>query len=110
VTPSAIANLEKLLASGKDSALLRFGLGNEYLKLGSADIAAEHLGHAVQLDPDYSAAWKLLGKALQEAGDLAAALEAYNRGVAVAEKKGDKQAAKEMLVFARRIEKELKNP
>lgn len=110
MTPSAIANLEKLLASGKDSALLRFGLGNEYLKLGSADIAAEHLGHAVQLDPDYSAAWKLLGKALQEGGDLAAALEAYNRGVAVAEKKGDKQAAKEMLVFARRIEKELKNP
>lgn len=109
MTTPAIANLEKLLAAGKDSALLRFGLGNEYLRLGAAAIAADHLGHAVQLDPNYSAAWKLLGKALQQGGDLAAALEAYNRGVAVAEKKGDKQAAKEMAVFARRIEKELKN-
>jgi len=31
----------------------------------------------------------------------------YRQGIAVAEAKGDKQAAKEMSVFARRIEKEL---
>jgi Tfp pilus assembly protein PilF len=108
MTTPAIANFERLLAAGKDSALLRFGLGNEYLRLQNAAVAATHLRHAVQLDPGYSAAWKLLGKALQADGDLPAALEAYNRGVAVAESKGDKQAAKEMAVFARRIEKELK--
>ena len=107
MTSPVISSLEKLLAAGKDSGLLRFGLGNEYLRLGEAAIAAVHLGHAVQLDPNYSAAWKLLGKALQQGGDLAAALEAYKRGVAVAEKRGDKQAAKEMAVFAQRIEKEL---
>ena len=32
--PSALANFEKMLAAGKDGALLRFSLGNEYLKVG----------------------------------------------------------------------------
>lgn len=105
--PPALANFKKLLAAGKDGALLRFGLGNEYLKLGDPAAAAEHLRRAVEFDRNYSAAWKLLGKALAECGRLAEALAAYRDGIAVAEAKGDKQAAKEMSVFARRIEKQL---
>ena len=69
-----------------------------------------HLQQAVVLDPNYSAAWKLLGNALNEADQLAAALLAYQSGIAVAEKRGDKQAAKEMTVFAKRIEKTLAAP
>ena len=33
---AALANFERMLASGKDGALLRFSLGNEYLKAGDA--------------------------------------------------------------------------
>ena len=62
--PSALESFEKLLAAGKDSALLRFSLGNEHLKAGDAPRAAEHLARAVALDPDFTAAWKLYGKAL----------------------------------------------
>ena len=102
-----IDKLEKMLADGRDNALLRFSLGNEYSKLGQFDQAAAHLQQAVAHDPNYSAAWKLLGKALNEAGRLPEALTAYQSGIAVAEKKGDKQAAKEMTVFAKRIEKQL---
>lgn len=107
MTSPIIANLEKMLASGKDSALLRFSLGNEYLKAGDNATAAQHLEHAVKFDANYSAAWKLLGKALADAGRLAEALGAYGQGIEVAEKRGDKQAAKEMAVFAKRIEKQL---
>jgi Tfp pilus assembly protein PilF len=103
-----VANLEKLLAAGKDNALLRFSLGNEYLKAGDAQAACIHLGRALEHDPKYSAAWKLYAKALADSGKNTDALEAYRRGIAVAEDKGDKQAAKEMRVFARRIERELK--
>ena len=39
---NAIVNLEKMLASGKDGALLRFGLGNEYMKAGDFGMAASH--------------------------------------------------------------------
>ena len=102
-----IDKLEKMLADGRDNALLRFSLGNEYSKLGQFEQAAMHLQQAVVHDPNYSAAWKLLGKALNEAGQLPEALTAYQSGIAVAEKKGDKQAAKEMTVFAKRIQKQL---
>lgn len=102
-----LQNLEKMLAAGKDNALLRYSLGNEYLKLGDAQTAVLHLRRALELDPNYSAAWKILGKALQQAALPLDALAAYRAGIAVAEKKGDKQAAKEMQVFAKRLEKQL---
>ena len=104
---ATIENFEAMLAAGRDNALLRYSLGNEYLKQGEAAKAAEHLARAVEHDPKYSAAWKLLGRALAEARRLDEALAAYRQGVAVAEARGDVQAAKEMAVFARRIEKQL---
>jgi predicted Zn-dependent protease len=107
MTAPVIANLERLLGGARDTALLRFSLGNEYLKVGDAASAAAHLREAVAKDPDYSAAWKLLGRALADAGHAREALEVYRTGIAVAERRGDKQAAKEMSVFARRIEKAL---
>lgn len=104
---AAIANLEKLVGGARDNALLRFSLGNEYLKSGDPAAAAVHLREAVRRESTYSAAWKLLGRALQESGALKEALAAYREGIRVAEAKGDKQAAKEMAVFARRIERAL---
>jgi len=104
---STIDNFEAMLAAGRDNALLRFSLGNEYLKAGDAAQAAEHLRRAVEHDPKYSAAWKLLGKALTDSESWQDALDAYRQGIAVAEARGDKQAAKEMGVFAKRIEKQL---
>jgi Tfp pilus assembly protein PilF len=101
----ALADLEKLLAGGRETALLRFSLGNEYLKIARPTVAAEHLRRAIELDANYSAAWKLLGKALAEAGQPTSALSAYRSGIDVAERNGDKQAAKEMTVFATRLEK-----
>lgn len=103
---AAIENFEKMLAAGRDNALLRFTLGNAYLSAGDVISAVPHLQKAVEHDPNYSAAWKLLGKALNESGDAQAALAAYQQGIQVAEAKGDKQAAKEMTVFAKRIEKQ----
>ena len=102
---TALAAFERMLASGKDGAMLRFSLANEYLKAADTASALEHLGHAVHLDPKYTAAWKLYGKALNDAGREVDALDAYRRGIAVAREKGDRQAEREMTVFARRIER-----
>ena len=100
-----IESLEKMLGGPRDGALLRYSLGNEYLKAGDPARAGKCFQEAVDRDSQYSAAWKALGKALAEAGDPAGALVAYGRGIAVAETKGDIQAAKEMKVFARRLQK-----
>ena len=107
MTSSAIANLQKLLGTPRDGALLRFSLGSEYLKSGDPENAVAHLREAVSRDAGYSAAWKLLGRALADSGRLPDAVAAYREGIGVAERKGDKQAAKEMTVFCRRIEKQL---
>ena len=100
-----IENFENMLAAGQDNPLLRFGLGNAYLNADQPVQAAEHLRKAVEQDSQYSAAWKLLGKALAAAGDTAAAVAAYDQGIQAAEQKGDIQAAKEMKVFRKRLEK-----
>jgi len=97
--------LQRLLDSGREDALLRYSLGNEWLSAAEPAEAVPHLERAVALDPGYSAAWKLLGRALADTGDAEAAAAAYRRGIAVAEERGDKQAAKEMRVFLHRIEK-----
>jgi Tfp pilus assembly protein PilF len=107
MTSQQIPNLLKLVGTPRDSALLRFSLGNEYLKSADFDHAIAHLEAAVEKDPGYSAAWKLLGRALGESGRAAAALSAYRKGMDVAQGKGDLQAAREMAVFARRLEKAL---
>jgi predicted Zn-dependent protease len=107
VSSSVIANLEKLVGTPRDGALLRFSLGNEYVKLGDHGNAIAHLREAVARDPEYSAAWKLLGRALAETNAPAEALEVYRRGIEVAQARGDKQAAKEMSVFARRLARQL---
>ena len=102
-----IKQLENMLAQGQDTALLRFSLGNAYLGAGTAEEAVPHLERAVELDPDYSAAWKLLGRALADCGRAHDAVAAFDHGIAVAEQRGDVQAAKEMNVFRKRAIKAL---
>ncbi|MCF7988946.1 MAG: tetratricopeptide repeat protein [Thiohalocapsa sp.] len=102
-----IENLEAMRARGQDSALLRYSLGNEYLKRDDTDAAIAHLAEAVRLDPGYSAAWKLYGKALDAAGRHREAVEVFDRGIDAAAEKGDVQASKEMQVFRKRAEKAL---
>lgn len=100
-----IEQFERMLASGQDNALLRFGLGNAYLKIGHPARAVEHLRAALAQDSRYSAAWKALGKALTETDQIDEAIKAYKEGIRVAEDKGDIQAAREMQVFLKRLGK-----
>ena len=100
---SRLAQFEKMLAAGNDSALLRFSLGSELLNAGNAAAAVEHLRAAVAADPSYSAAWKQLGKALVRIDDRKGAMAAFEQGIAAATAKGDQQAMREMTVFLKRL-------
>lgn len=94
-----IAMLEK----GQDNALLRYSLGNEYIKENDFQQAILHLEKAIKFNEKYSAAWKLYGKALSENNQTHDAINAYETGIKVAEENGDKQAVKEMRVFLKRL-------
>ena len=97
--------LEKLLASGQDNALLRFGLGNAFFRDENYAAAAAHLGRAAEHNPQYSAAWKLLGKAWLALGDQAQAEAAWQQGMQAADANGDGQTVKEITVFLKRLHK-----
>ncbi len=101
-----IAHFESMLAEGQDSALLRFSLGGAYLKAGLYGSAIDHLLRALELDKNYSAAWKYYGMALEKNGQTDDAIAAYKSGIASAEKNGAVQAAREMKVFLKRLEKD----
>jgi len=105
-----IANLEALLAKGGDSATLRLALASRYLEAGDALAAVRHGQGAVRIDPEYSAGWKALGKALAAAGKATEAQQAYERGIEVAERRGDRQAANEMRVFVKRLARDAAAP
>lgn len=98
--------LERMLARGQDNVLLRLGLGSAYLARDEWDRAITHLRAAVTLDPGHAPAWKLLGKALAAAGDTSGARDAYTTGIAAAEKGGHIQAAREMRVFLKRLDRQ----
>jgi predicted Zn-dependent protease len=104
---SVIDNFEAMLARGQDSGLLRFSLGNAYLGRNNPEQAIPHLAEAVRQTPEHSASWKLYGKALAAVGRKTEAVAAFDQGIAMAEAKGDIQAAREMQVFLKRISKAL---
>lgn len=102
---SMIDNLENLLRQGRDDKVLRLTLGNHYLAENDPDTAIVHLRAAIAFDSKYSAAWKVYGRALAAAERIEEAQAAFRHGIEAAQGAGDVQAAKEMTVFLRRLER-----
>ncbi|TNF02217.1 MAG: tetratricopeptide repeat protein [Gammaproteobacteria bacterium] len=96
-------NLEAMLAQGKDSAMLRFGLGSAYFNERRYDEAIPHLRHCLTLDNDYTAAYKLLGRALQKQGQTKEAKQVLETGLEKALASGDKQIEREIRIFLKKI-------
>jgi predicted Zn-dependent protease len=105
MTDDTLTRLRSLCGGPRDGALLRVSLANALLAQNQPGAAIFELREALRFDPDYSGAWKLLGKTLAAQNDRAAAGAAYRSGIAAATKRGDKQAQKEMTVFLLRLEK-----
>ena len=86
-----------------DDPVVRFGLAGAYLDAGQPDAAAAEYRETIRLKPDYSAAHRGLGRALERAGRLEEAKAAYATGLDVATQNGDLQTVKEIQVFLRRL-------
>lgn len=100
-----IEALRAQLGGPRDGALLRYSLGIALLDHGDAAEAATQLRAALEFDANYSAAWKLLGKACLADGDAESAANTWQQGITIADAAGDVQAAKEMRVFLKRLER-----
>lgn len=98
-----ITQLEALLEADPDATGF-FMLGKLYLDAENYAAAVEVLRRAIELKPDYSAAWKLAGDAWRKAGDKDKARETYRKGIEVADARGDLQTVREMTALLKKIE------
>jgi predicted Zn-dependent protease len=99
-----ISNMESMLGLGQDNSLMRFTMGKAFIKHGKFVEAAEQLALALKLEPEYSAAWKLYAQTLIELNQINVAIEAYEQGISVANRKGDLQLADEMKAALQRLQ------
>ena len=102
---SMARNLEKMLANGRDDAMLRFGLGSAYFNEADYEQEAMHLESCLAQDENYSAAYKLLGKSYFKLGDMEKASSVFEKGLPIAQQQGDKQTEKEINVFLKKAGK-----
>jgi len=95
--------LEHMLAAGRDGALLRMSLALAYHRREDAQTALMHVGKAVDLDPDFTAAHRLQGLIALGLGDNAMAEAAFAKALEVAQRRGELQLVKELTVRLRRL-------
>ena len=95
----------KLLEKDPENPMILFSLGNELFKEGEYGEARTHLRRAIENKPDYSVAYRTLGRAHYELHENAEARRVFTEGREVAEKNGDLQTVREIDVFMRRLEK-----
>ena len=95
----------KLLDRDPNNPMVLYSLGNELFKEEKYAEAKECLSRTVRNKPDYSVAYRTLGRALYELGEDAEARRVFTEGREVARRNGDLQTVKEIDVFVRRLEK-----
>jgi len=101
-----IAILRELATADPDDATTHFLLGRELLAAREAAEAARAFAAAIRARPDYTAAYRQLGNALEADGRVAEARNAYRQGVEIANRTHDLQAGKEMTAFLKRLDRD----
>ena len=99
--------LRTLLEREPDDEVSWFGLGRALRELDHWQESREAFPRAVELKPDYTAAYRDLGRACLDCADAQAAVEVLERGTEVAEQTGDLQTLREMRVFLARARRRL---
>jgi predicted Zn-dependent protease len=91
--------LEEMLAEDPHDPFLRYGLAMEHVSAGDDAAAAQCFTELLAASPDYVPAYLQAGQALVRLGRDDEAQAVLQKGVAVAQMKGDAHAAGEMQGF-----------
>lgn len=93
---SKIEIFTAMLAEQPDNAMIWYGLASEQYKLENWAEAAKSLRQVVGLNPDYTAAYQMLGTALANIDELAEAQQAWRDGIEAAGRTGAWKAGQHM--------------
>ena len=93
---SKIEVFTAMLTEQPENAMIWYGLASEQFKLENWAEAAKSLRQVVTLNPDYTAAYQMLGTALANVDDLAGAQQAWKDGIEAAGRTGAWKAGQHM--------------
>lgn len=96
MTQSRLEVFETMAEQQPDDAMIWYGLASEYLKLERWTDAATALGNVLRINPDYTAAYQMLGTALMQSGALTEARRAWTQGIEAANRTGAWKARQHM--------------
>jgi len=93
---SKIEVFTAMLVEQPDNAMIWYGLASEQYKLENWAEAVKALRQVVSLNPDYTAAYQMLGTALANTDDLTGAQQAWRDGIEAAGRTGAWKAGQHM--------------
>jgi tetratricopeptide (TPR) repeat protein len=102
-----VAQLRDILARDPGDATAWFGFGRALFDLDRPGEAIDAFRRALEIDPDYTAARRDLGRSLLASGAAQQAARTLREGIELAERTGDLQTGREMEVFLRRAQRAL---
>ena len=96
MSQSRIEIFAEMVKQQPADAMIWYGLASEYVKVESWSEAAAALQKVVELNPDYTAAYQMLGTALLNEGRREDARRAWEQGIEVADRTGAWKARQHM--------------
>src|SRR5829696_8940306 len=91
-----IAQFRKMASDDPDNELGHFRLGQLLSEAGDHAEAVKSFERTLELSPEFSKVFQLLGQSLLKLGKKAEAVDVWTRGWAVADARGDKMPRDEM--------------
>jgi uncharacterized protein HemY len=93
---SRIDVFKQMAQAQPDDAMIWYGLGSEYVKLEQWSEAVEALRNVLRINPDYTAAYQMLGSALASIGERDEARRVWTEGIETANRTGAWKARSHM--------------
>lgn len=95
MSKSSLESLLKMVEKRPNNPLGRYGLANEYFKEGQFENVVKELEKYFDIKDDEGAAYRLLAESYLNLGEKEKAIDAYKKGVEVANKHGHPSMAEE---------------
>jgi predicted Zn-dependent protease len=88
MSQSRIDIFRQMASASPDDAMIWYGLGSEYVKVENWEEAVMALRNVVRINPDYTAAYQMLGTALMSQGEREEARRTWTSGIEAAGRTG----------------------
>lgn len=93
---SRIDIFAEMVKQQPDDEMIWYGLASEYVKIENWNKAADALRNVLRINPDYTAAYQMLGTALVNQGEKEEARRVWTQGIEVARRTGAWKAQQHM--------------